>query len=121
MTSVNRRAIPCMLLILAASLWAAAPIVGAWDVSSVDPDGNPIRATLTMKEDGGKLVGSVTVEDRLLGMSDAHMNGDTFTCKVTYEDRLFDLKMKVAGDSLEGAWESSGGRKGNIKGKRTRS
>lgn len=121
MRSVNRLAIPCMLFILAASLGAAAPIVGAWDVSSVDPDGNPIRATLTMKEAGGKLVGSVTVEDRLLGMSDAHMNGDTFTCKVTYETRVFDVKMKVATDSLEGGWESSGGRKGNIKGKRTRS
>lgn len=121
MTSVKHPVIPCMLLILAASLWAAVPIVGTWDVSSVDQDGNPIRAALTMKEDNGKLVGSVTVDDMLLGMRDAHMSGDTFTCKLTYEDRVFDVKMKVAGDSLEGAWESSGGRKGHIKGKRTRS
>ncbi len=121
MTSLNRPAISCMLLILAATLWAAVPIVGTWDVSSVDADGNPIRAALTIKEDSGKLVGSVTVEDRLLGMSDAHMSGDTFTCKVTYEDRVFDVKMKVTGDSIEGAWESSGGRKGHIQGKRTRS
>jgi sugar lactone lactonase YvrE len=110
-----------MLLILAASLWAAASIAGTWDVSSVDPHGNPIRATLTMKEDGGKLVGSLTVEGLLLGMSDAHMSGDAFTCKVTHEGRVFDVKMKVAGDSLEGVWESSGGRKGNLKGKRSKS
>jgi hypothetical protein len=54
-------------------------------------------------------------------MSDAHMNGDIFTCKLTYETRVFDVKIKVAGDSLEGGWESSGGRKGNIKGNRNRS
>jgi hypothetical protein len=120
MTSLNRWAIPCMLWVLAASLWAAVPIVGTWDVSTVDPQGNPIRATLTVKEDGGKLLGSVTVEDRLLGMSGANMSGDTFTCKVTYEGRVFDVKMKVADGSLEGAWESSGGRKGNLKGKRSK-
>ena len=85
------------------------------------PDWMHFFTLALMKEAGGKLVGSVTVEDRLLGLSDAHMTGGTFTCKLTYEDRVFDLKIKVAGDSLEGAWESSGGRKGNVKGKRIRS
>jgi hypothetical protein len=121
MMSVNRLAIPLALLILAASLWAAAPIVGTWNVSSVDPEGNPIRATLTMKEDGGKLVGSVTVEDLLLSMSDANMSGDTFTCKVTHEGRVFEVNMKVTADSVEGGWQSSGGRKGAIKGSRAKS
>jgi len=119
--TMNRYALVCALLILAASLWAAAPIVGTWEVTSVDPDGNPIRATLIVKEDGGRLTGSLTVEDMVLRMSDAAMSGDTFTCKVTQEGRAYDVKAKVDGDSLEGAWESSGNRKGNIKGKRTRS
>jgi len=121
MMSVKRYASVFGFLVLAASLLAAAPIVGTWDLTTVDPDGNPVGATLTMKEDGGKLVGSVMVEDRMLSMSDAAMTGDTFTCKVTYEGRVFDVKMKVKGDSVEGAWQSSGSRTGDIKGKRTRS
>ena len=121
MMSVKRYAGVIGFLVLAASLLAAAPIVGTWDLTSVDPDGNRVRATLTMKEDGGKLVGSVMVEDRMLSMSDAAMTGDTFTCKVTYEGRVFDVKMKVTGDSVEGAWQSSGDRTGDIKGKRTKS
>ena len=120
MMSLNRLAISLAILILAAPLWASAPIAGTWNVSSVDPDGNPIRATLTMKDDGGKLAGSVTVEDMLLGVSDAKMSGGTFTCKVTYEGRVFEVKAKVTADSIEGGWESSGGRKGAIKGNRAK-
>jgi hypothetical protein len=121
MMSVKRYAGVVAFLVLAASVLAAVPIVGTWDLTTVDPDGNPIRATLTMKEDGGKLVGSAMVEDMLLSMSDPAMTGDTFTCKVTYEGRVFDVKMNVKGDSVEGAWKSSGSRTGDIKGKRTKS
>ena len=109
------------LMLFAVTLAAAPPIAGSWDLSTVDPDGNPVRATLSMKETSGKLAGTLMVEDMLLGLSDAAMDGDTFTCKVTYEERVFQVKVKVAGDSLEGAWESAGGRKGAIKGQRSKS
>jgi len=119
--SVKRYAFALALLTLAASLWAAAPIAGTWAVSTVDPDGNPIQATLIMKDEGGKLAGRVEVENTTLAMSDASMSGDLFTCKVTHEGRVFDVKIKVASDSLEGAWMTSGGGKGDIKGKRAKS
>lgn len=119
--SLNRYALIGAILVLAASLSAAVPIAGTWALTSVDPDGNPIRATLTITEVGGRLTGAVTVEDMALGMTDPSMSGDTFTCKVTHEGRAYDVKLKVSGDSLEGAWESPGNRKGGIKGKRTRS
>ncbi len=119
--SMKRYAFALALLTLAASLWAAAPISGTWAVSSVDPDGNPIRATLVVKDDDGKLAGSVEVESTMLAMSDAKMSGDVFTCKVTHEGRVFDVKVKVASDALEGAWTTAGGGKGDIKGKRSKS
>lgn len=118
---VKRCVMAVALLTLAASLWAAASIVGAWDITTVDPNGNPLRGRLTTREDGGKLVGGVTVEDLALAMSDASMSGDTFTCKVTHEGRAYEIKLKVVGDTLEGAWQSAGGPKGNIKGKRSKS
>jgi len=119
--SVYRLQVPLALLLFAVTLAAAPPIAGSWDLSTVDPDGNPVRATLSMKEAAGKLSGTLIVEDMLLGLSDAAMDGDIFTCKVTYEERVFQVRVKVAGDSLEGAWESVGGRKGAIKGQRSKS
>jgi hypothetical protein len=106
------------IILIAAGLLAAAPaLVGTWNCSTTDRDGNPIQAVFTVKEDGGKLVGNVMVEDIVAPISDVVADGNDFRFKVTIQEQTFEVQLKVAGSTLEGTW-ARGDRKGTLKGTR---
>ena len=106
------------IMLIAAGLVAAAPaLVGTWNCSTTDRDGNPIQAVFTVKEDGGKLVGNVMVEEIVAPISDVVADGNDFHFKVTIQEQTFEVQLKVAGSTLEGTW-IRGDRKGTLKGTR---
>ena len=102
-----------LFALMAAALLMAADsqILGTWQVIAEAPNGDH-KATLTVKEEGGKLGG--TLGD--FSLIDAKFEGDVFTFKVKAEDQLVAFKTKVSGGKLEGTWAGpshSGGFKGS--------
>jgi hypothetical protein len=106
------------IMLIAAGLLAAAPaLVGTWNCSTTDHDGNPIQAVLTVKEDGGRLAGNVMVQDIVAPISDVVAEGNDFRFKVTIQEQTYEVQLKVADSNLEGTW-ARGGRRGSLKGTR---
>lgn len=106
------------ILVIAAGLLSAAPaLVGTWNCSTTDPDGNPIQAVFTVREDGGKLTGNVTVGDIVAPVAAVIADGDVFRFQVTIQDQTYAVQFKVADSKLEGTWTHSGQRE-TVKGTR---
>ena len=117
MRNMKRRVILALLLAAAGLLAAAPAIVGTWDCTTTDAEGNPVRAILTVKEEGGKLAGNVTIEDLVAPISDTVVDGNSFRFKTTIQERTYEVQLKIAGSAFEGNW-AGGGNKGSLKGTR---
>ncbi|MEK7409165.1 MAG: hypothetical protein AAB225_29230 [Acidobacteriota bacterium] len=105
------------LILTFALLLAAAdkPIVGAWKAVTDSPDGEQYTWTVVVKEEDGKLTGTMTGGPGQFPLVDAKLDGDLFTFKVVVEEQTYAIEVKVAGTAIEGTWKGPGS-KGFIKG-----
>jgi hypothetical protein len=114
-----------LTLVLAALLLAAGPIalaadapkaIGTWDAIAQTPNGEMTSILKVTAVEGG-----IKAEFELDGaprtVSDEKLVGDVLTLKVQYEGGVYDVEMKIAGDTLEGTWQG-GGASGTLKAKR---
>jgi hypothetical protein len=114
-----------LTLVLAALLLAAGPIalaadapkaIGTWDAVAQTPNGEMTSILKVTAVEGG-----IKAEFELDGaprtVSDEKLVGDVLTLKVQYEGGVYDVEMKIAGDTLEGTWQGSGA-SGTLKAKR---
>jgi len=95
------------VLLISPSVIQAAdpPIVGNWDCEFISPDGEPIRAELAFKMEGGKLVGHVVVpEGENVPLIDPKYENEQVVFQVDYQGERYDITAKVSGDALEGDW-----------------
>jgi hypothetical protein len=80
-------------------------VSGKWDYD-IDLNGNTLNLVLTLKQDGEKLSGKVSVGDFDLPISEGKIAGDaiSFTVVVDRDDLKFTSKYKgtVAGDTIKG-------------------
>jgi hypothetical protein len=100
------------------ALWLAAedkPVVGTWQVTSDSPDGELVRWTLTVKEESGKLAGSISASMGQFNLVDPKFEGSTFSFKVMVSEQTYAIETKVSGSTLEGSWKGGGGQ-GFVKG-----
>jgi len=92
------------------------PALGTWDVVATTPDGE-IPAVMTV----ALVDGAAQVELELGGIqrsvSDEKLQDDVLTLKVMYEGTLYDIEVKIDGDSIAGTW-SGGGNSGPLTAKR---
>jgi len=91
-----------------------AGITGTWDVSSRDQNGEPTKAVLAVKEEGGALTGSLQLGQRKIPLQKVEQSGDKVTLQMPYEDVTLTIKLTLAGDSLKGEWSSSTGETGPV-------
>jgi hypothetical protein len=99
---------------------SASSVIGRWKMvatSSSRPEGRNL--VLDLKNDGGKLTGSIGPEGGdSAAITDAALSGSELTFKVSTGDANYELKMTSSGDSLKGSFKSSEGGTGTITGKR---
>lgn len=96
--------------------FAAGPsIVGTWDCVSVVPDGSEFKFTLTVKEEGGKLVATAGTDDGSMPIANLQADGDDVTFKATVGEEDYEVKLKVTDATFEGKW-TGGGDSGTLKG-----
>ena len=114
------------VLLAAAVFLAAVPLalaadapkaIGTWDIVAKTPNGE-MPSTLTIKTADG---GGVKAEFELDGLSrtvtDEKLEGDVLKLKVQYEGGVYDVEVKIAGDTFDGTWQG-GGYSGTLTGKR---
>ena len=105
-----------LILLGAGGLLAAdKPMVGTWQLVTEAPGGDQMRLTLVVKEEGGKLSGTLTGSIGQFPLIDPKVEGDSFTCKISIDEQTYTVEGKVSGKNFEGAWKG-GGAQGVIKG-----
>lgn len=107
-----------LLSILVCAGWLAAAetsIGGSWDCVSTTPGGGEMKWTLTIKEEGGKLVGTAGSEEGDIPLNDVKFDKNTLTFKVVLNSETYEVQLKVSGTTLDGSWKG-GGETGSIKG-----
>lgn len=113
------RAITLFLTILLFTFticWAAnSSIVGKWDCVGTDDAGQSSNWTLTVKDDGGKLTGTLSGDPGEFELVDAKLDGDTFTFKIVVNDSTYTVESKLTGNKVEGKYKGPEGG-GTIKG-----
>jgi len=99
---------------------AASPIAGDWKISTVGPDGGPIKLVLTLKQDDGKWSGQMIVEDfgMTIDLTDIKVTGGNFTCSVPTDNGTYTVEAKVAEEKLEGTSTAPDGTKNKMTGTR---
>jgi hypothetical protein len=93
------------------------PIAGTWQCISASPEGDQFNWVLTVTEQDGKLAGTLAGEPGEFPISDAKIEGDAFTFKVTVHAEVYTIEGKVAGDNFAGTYAGPQSR-GTIKGTR---
>ncbi len=117
MTTANIFRVALLVLIAAGSLAAASQAAGAWDCTATSPDGEAIKFTLTIQEEGGRLSGTVGTARGSTKIADLKFENSTLIFKTEYNSATYTLELKVSGDKLEGTYRGEDA-SGPIKGAR---
>jgi hypothetical protein len=83
------------------------PVVGKWDCKSTDEAGRSSAWTLVVKEDAGKLSGSligVSQPDAQLPLVEPKLDGATFTFKLMINSDSYAVEMKIDGKKFDGKY-----------------
>ena len=109
-----------LLLAMVLSGFAAGaaenPVAGEWGCTSDDGSGQELTWTLVVKEDGGKLSGSLYGGPGEIPLVDPKLEGNTFTFKIEVNTNCtVEAKLKIEGKKLEGTFGCAEAR-GSFKG-----
>jgi hypothetical protein len=108
-----------ILLFGSVAAWAADnPAVGTWDVVGTDEAGQTANWTLVVKDDGGKLAGTLSGDMGEFPLVDAKVDGNALTFKVVVNESTYTTEGTIDGNKFEGKYkgpESAGTLKGTKK------
>jgi hypothetical protein len=114
-----------LILALAAALLAVAPLapaadppkpVGIWDAVASTPNGD-MTSVITIKKVEGALKAEIEIDGTGRTVTDEKLEGNVFRMKVQYEGGVYDVEVKIDGDTFDGTWQG-GGYSGTLKAKR---
>jgi len=98
-------------------LAADKPVVGSWQCVSDSPDGEQYRWTVVVKDEGGKLSGTISGAPGEYVMVEPRFENGTLTFKVQIEGETYTIEARIRGDQFEGVWKGASSQ-GYIKGTR---
>jgi hypothetical protein len=95
-----------VLLFASVAAWAADnPVVGTWDVVGTDDAGQTANWTLVVKDDGGKLGGTLSGDPGEFTLIDAKLEGNAFTFKVVANEETYAVETTINGNKFEGKYK----------------
>ncbi len=104
------------LLVASVAVWAADnPVVGTWDVVGTDDAGQTANWTLVVKDDGGKLAGTLSGDPGEFAIVDPKLEGNSFTFKVIVNEATYTVETTLSGNKFDGKYsgpEAAGTLKG---------
>ncbi len=101
---------------LASTLWAGG-VAGTWQLVLTPEDGDETEWTLVLRDEGGKLSGTLSGEPGDFPIRDVRFEDGVLTFKVTIDEETVAHEARVTGSTLSGSYAGRSG-KGAIKGTR---
>ncbi|MGD0579286.1 MAG: hypothetical protein ABSC08_10200 [Bryobacteraceae bacterium] len=97
-----------------------SPVAGVWKIDTVGPDGNPLKAQLTLKQDNGAWGGQLVVEEygMTIPLEDVKVQGADVSLKVPTDSGTYAIEGKVSGERFEGTAIAPDGSKNKFSGTR---
>ena len=93
---------------------AFAGIAGRWDVTSTTADGEKIRSVLTVAETGSKVDATLAVGNRNFPLDKVAIAADQISFRLMWGETGVNIKAKLDGDKLAGAWTADSGETGPV-------
>lgn len=93
---------------------AFAGISGRWDVTSTTPDGDKIKSVLTVTETSGKVEATLAVGSQNLPLEKVAFAADQISFRLMWGETGVNIKAKLDGDKLAGAWTADSGDTGPV-------
>jgi len=89
----------------AVSLAADNAAVGTWDAVGTDEAGQSSNWTLVVKDDGGKLGGTLSGDPGEFPLVDAKLDGNSFTFKVIVNEATYTVETTLSGNKFDGKYK----------------
>lgn len=104
----------------AAAATTDSPAAGVWKIDTVGPDGNPIQAQLTLKQEQGVWSGQLVVAEHgvTLPLEDIKVQGAALSLKIPTDNGTFALEGQISADRLVGTAVGPDGTKHKFSGTR---
>lgn len=110
-----------VLTLLASFCLSAAPaIIGSWQLSSQDGDGNTIRTQITFREDSGAVKAVLKTPNRSIDINRVKLDGAKAIFEIQWDDTFIAIELTPEGDNIKGLWRAGDG-SGPISGTRANS
>lgn len=98
---------------------ASISLTGKWNVVARDAEGNQIRSTLDLKQEGDRLTGALTTESGdTAPLVDGKVQGGSFTFKIYVGDGNIEVKGTLDNGKVSGEYVTPNGSKGTYTGTR---
>jgi len=110
-----------IVLCASASFAGGSAIAGKWSCVSNDERGTEVAFTLAVKDDGGKLAGSLTIlqSGDEIELIEPALTGSTFTFKIRINaEEVVDLTAHIDGAKIQGSFKGKASGTGTFKGTR---
>jgi hypothetical protein len=92
----------CLFLVLSSTLAFAADLTGLWTADLNTGDGGSQALSFTLKQDGPKLTGSLTLADgTTLPITEGKIDGDKVNLTITYNGEPIPNSGTLAGDTIQ--------------------
>lgn len=92
---------------------ASMSLTGKWNVLAQDAEGNSIRSTLDLNQEGDRLTGTITTESGdTAPLVDGKVQGGAFTFKIYVGDGNIEVKGKLDNGKVSGEYVTPNGSKG---------
>lgn len=99
------------LMILAASSLLAQsdsqPLVGTWNLVAITPDGDKVPFALIIKEQDGKLTGTLKFDANEGEAKDFTVAEGVVKFQAPYEGNYYDIELKLVEGKLTGTWHGT--------------
>jgi len=91
-------------------------VTGKWSILAKGSSGNDSSVTLDVKQEGGKLSGSITTDQGTVPISDGKIDGNQIEFKISLDDGSYTVNGTVDGNQMKGSYKSSSGSGGTFTG-----
>src|SRR5512140_1839168 len=105
MTALGLTRAAILAVILAGALTAASVAAGVWDCTATTPDGEALKFTLTIQEEGGRVAGTIGDARGSTKIVDPKLEDSKLVFKTDYDGATYTLELKFTGDKLEGTYK----------------
>lgn len=85
-----------------------AKLAGDWKMTSLTPDGDPVPWKLSLKQQDGKWVGTMSSDQGDTALKDLTVNGTKLHFTTPYHGEDYAEDLDLQGEKLVGSWSGNG-------------